>query len=238
MEQVADRMGLEARSGTAMVVRLESGKTANPGVLTVVRFLRAVGARWNDLAGVMDEVGLVNRASSSKQAPAESGTLPREVVEPVERQVELFRRGMALHRPFRPVHPQRLGPMVSAWRNYRLVSGMAELGVFEMLRRSGQAVIRFPQYRAVARHLLGVLWRAMKRKRRLEPGALRAHLAAQIAGKDPDWSARGLEPGMVRRVQGIVLDRAARIAQEQPDLLPGPLDFAALSGILEQITNP
>jgi len=82
--EVGRRMGRQGLNAHSYVWRLEQGKIANPGLMTVARFLEACGAKpeelWSVLAGQARPVSLVVKQpeKTAKQLAAEKRQQDRE----------------------------------------------------------------------------------------------------------------------------------------------------------------
>ena len=109
--EVSRRLGFRSSGGCSYVWRLEQGKIANPGLMTVVRFLEACGAKpeefWAVLAGQAQPVCLAvtpaQPEKTAKQLAAEKRQQDRErkaaMIEMLTREVTAA-IGPKLHGPF------------------------------------------------------------------------------------------------------------------------------------------
>jgi hypothetical protein len=109
----------------------------------------------------------------------------------------------------RPETPETRPISIGKFMTYRMLENLVQQGVLEVLRESSVSTVKYPAYRAVARHILGLLWQEAK----TEEG--RAGLMAELPKcptgicdkldeKEPDWTDMGLDLELVARVQAQV----------------------------------
>lgn len=211
--EVAERMGSEGGSGMMTVWRLESGRTAKPSVKLIGLFLRACGASWSELTAVLDRAVMPRSALGSVPDIGQPEKDRAKVALAAERETAAFDLRLTSRADATPIHPDRRESVVRALRNYRVVAGVIELSVVDLLRGLPVVGTLYPNYRAVARHTLGLLWQAEKKKQALpEPAKLRA--------KDEDWRRQGLDMAIVGQAQEIVLRVFRQLRENNPELMP------------------
>ena len=156
-------MGLTYPMRKMTVMLLETGRTANPTVQTLGRFLRACGALWSEVTDLLDgrepvEIDLKPIKDS------EFDVRDKQRMEwAVEKQVRKFETKLAAPIGGKPLHPGKQAETVRKLRNYRMVANIIEQAVSELLKDRSLATIEYPAFKAVAREAVGMLWREARR---------------------------------------------------------------------------
>ena len=220
---VADRMGIRCGGNRAVVARLERGQTRSPKLETVARFLRACDARWSQFTDLLEREGLIALDLKPIEESGLSDRQQKRLIRMTEKQVSKFQIKLSPRAGAKPVHPDIRMRVVSRLRNYRLVANIIGLDVIDTLRFAPISTIAYPPYQAVARHLLGLLWRALKSEKgraelaRFAPD-LPPRIREKLEQKRFDWSNQELNQELVARVQSVVLSRFLRLRKQHPEL--------------------
>lgn len=224
--EVAERMGLTRRE-QSLVCRLEQGRVANPTLQTIGRFLRACGARWQVLNTVLDDLSIP--AVKLAEAPLELAPegRRRRVREQTERQVVKYALALPDRYHQRPVAPERQAVARKRFADYRVVANLVGEGVLGVLRETELPLMAYPFYRAVGRHLLGLLWRMARTSAGREEllnhkSGLPDRIREKLEAKDLDWRRQRLDPEIVAQVQATVLAWCRELLRRNPELFPEP----------------
>jgi transcriptional regulator with XRE-family HTH domain len=226
-DEAAERMGLTGTGRRKTVERLERGRNRNPLLDTVLRFLRACGAGWGDIADVLEDAP----GSETNLKPlADSGfeaSVQKRVAAGVERQVRRYELKLARPAEGRPLHPEQRQEAVRKLRNYRLVIGIIEQAVNEHLKEEDLTTVVYPALKAVAREAVGVLWRRQKAEAGRQNGrgdtsnaACADAVTAELARRVEYWVMKKLDPGMVRAAQAVAVNRFNALREMNPELFP------------------
>jgi transcriptional regulator with XRE-family HTH domain len=205
-------MGLSYSMRKMAVMRLETGRTANPTVETLGRFLRACGALWSEVTDLL---------GSSK--PVEIDTKPIEDSEfdvrdkqrmewAVERQVRKFEARLAAPIGGKPLHPGKQAETVRKLRNYRIVANIIEQAVNELLKNKPVSMIEYPRFKMVAREAVGMLWREARRGQDAKvkgqkPAETKRRRKAEGRSKKARRSGRGMQNAECRVQNAEVADK-------------------------------
>jgi hypothetical protein len=224
-------MGLTYSMRKMTVMLLETGRTANPTVQTLGRFLRACGALWGEVTDLLDgrepvEIDLKPIRDS------EFDVRDKQRMEwAVEKQVRKFETKLAMPVGGKPLHPGKQAETVRKLRNYRIVVSIIEQAVAELLADKPVVSIEYPRYKAVAREALGLLWRAIRgsRSSKVRSQSRQAEkdlipplvgIADKLAEKAEYWVTQKLDAALVREVQTTVIRRFAALQETNPELFP------------------
>lgn len=224
--EVADRMGMAGRTSVAAVGRLERGALPSPSIRSVRRFLRACGARWYQVAAVLD----AEESEPLDLRPVDAAALAeadnRKVKERITREVERYelRQPSTFHA--KPEHPAKQKQSAERFRRYRVVANLVEQGVLELLRDCDITVLLYPWYRAAARQLLGRLWRMARTEAgRKEIGPTQSPLPDRltqfVAQREAEWEQRGLDPELTAQVLAVTKVRFQVLLESHPELFTG-----------------
>ena len=161
-DETADRMGLTGEQRRKAVERLEHGRIGNPSVDTIGRFLRACGAFWGEIAGVLEGCEPVE-IDTKPIKDSEFDVRDKQRLEwAVERQVRKFETKLAAPIGGKPLHPGKQAETVRKLRNYRMVANIIEQAVAELLSKRPLPTIEYPRFKMIAREALGLLWREVR----------------------------------------------------------------------------
>jgi len=162
-DEVADRMGLTYPMRKMTVMCLETGRTANPTVKTLGRFLRACGALWGEITDLLDGSEPVE-IDTRPIKDSEFDVRDKQRLEwAVEQQVRKFETKLARPVGGKPLHPVKQAETVRKLRNYRMVANIIEQAVSELLKNKPVASIEYPRLKMIAREAVGILWRKARR---------------------------------------------------------------------------
>ena len=162
-DEVADRMGLTYPMRKMTVMCLETGRTANPTVKTLGRFLRACGALWGEITDLLDGSEPVE-IDTRPIRDSEFDVRDKQRLEwAVEKQVRKFETKLARPVGGKPLHPVKQAETVRKLRNYRMVASIIEQAVSELLKNKPVATIEYPRFKMIAREVVGILWRKARR---------------------------------------------------------------------------
>jgi hypothetical protein len=164
-------MGLAGKVRKSFICNLEAGRVKNPKLLTVIRFIRACGAKWADFCALYDpppnpelDTREIDRASLST---ADKETLKRRLRQQVYKYESRTKRWVK-GRPMEPVVQERA--------QKRFVKHRRQYGIIEMAARRFLDKQEFPavQYFAwldLTQRIFSVLRRYPEAERatRLEP---------------------------------------------------------------------
>jgi hypothetical protein len=223
-------MGLSYSMRKMTVMLLETGRTANPTVQTLGRFLRACGALWGEVTDLLDgrepvEIDLKPIKDS------EFDVRDKQRMEwAVEKQVRKFETKLARPVGGKPLHPEKQAEAVRKLRNYRIVANIIEQAVNELLKNKSMSTIEYLRFKMIAREALGLLWREARRSQdskeeecklqiadyRLQNG----RIADKLAEKVGYWETQKLDGKLVREVQELVVRRFGALSEANPELLP------------------
>lgn len=223
---LARRMGLTGKGGHFLVGGLERGIFKRPTIPTIDRFLRACGARWMQLADVLDGVDSVPLNLKPPGRVALSDTAKEQAHAATAREARHYEREEARPVQAEPPKKEEVIRRADRLRNYRLVANVIEQAVGQMLRETPLPPLHYSLYYAVGRHLLGMLWRAVRTERgRQELVAsapiLPERLARRLEQKDKDWTEQRLDLELTARVQALVLAWFLELLRQNPELFPG-----------------
>jgi transcriptional regulator with XRE-family HTH domain len=164
--EVAERMGLTGKSSGNVVGHLEQGRARNPSVMTLTLFLRACGALWGEITGILDCLGPVpidaKAITDSELSPEDKQRLESAI----EKQVRKFEVKLAAPVDSKPLHPAQQTEAVRKLKSHRIVATLMEQAVAEVLADKPVVSIEYPRYKAVAREALGMLWKEAKRSQK------------------------------------------------------------------------
>ena len=167
-------------------MRLETGRVANPTVKTIALYLRACGALWGEITGILDyrePVPIDTKAiTDSELSPEDKQRLEWAI----EKQVRKFETKLAMPMGGKPLHPARQAEAVRKLRNYRIVVTLMEQAVAEVLADRPVVSIEYPRYKAVEREALGLLWRATR-------GSQKSKVKSQNRPEDGEGGSREAE---------------------------------------------
>ena len=219
-DEAAERMGLDGKQRRKTVERLEHGRIGNPSLDTIGRFLRACGASWGEVTAVLDR-GESVEIDTKPIADTEFEVRDKQRMEwAVEKQVRKFETNLARPIGAKPLHPKKQAEAVRKLRNYRMVVSIIEEAVAGLLADKPVVSIEYPRYKAVAREVVGLLWREARRGQKAkvkvqgarEPGSKGASLNRDCRllitdyrlqnEKTEEESAKSAESAAENRVQG------------------------------------
>ena len=235
--EVAERMGLTGKSSGNVVGHLEQGRIKNPSVRTLTLFLRACGALWGEITGILDSgepVPIDTQAITDSELSLED---KQRLEWAVNKQVRKFETKLAMPIGGRPLHPVKQAEAVRKLRNYRIVVTLIEQAVAELLADKPVVSIEYPRYKAVAREALGMLWREVRGSQKREVRRQNDDeaeckmqnaeckmqddgLADKLAEKAEYWGTQKLDRALVREVQDTVVRRFAALQETNPELFP------------------
>jgi transcriptional regulator with XRE-family HTH domain len=236
--EVAVRMGLTGRASGRFIEHLENGRTKNPSVKTIALFLRACGARWHQVTDLLEYAEPVEIDTKPIDDSEFDFRDKQRLEQAVEKQVRKYEVKLASPVGSRPEHPARQPETVRRLRNYRIVANIVEQEVAELLADRPVVSIEYPRYKAVAREVVGLLWREVRRSQkskvksqnRPEDGECRMQnaecrmqneeLAERLAEKAEYWGTQKLDAELVRKVQDVVIRRFAALQETNPELFP------------------
>jgi transcriptional regulator with XRE-family HTH domain len=217
--ELADRMKLHH----VEIWRLERAKLKKPTLEMIARFLRVCGASWSELFDLLEPVEVPENDMKAIVESEFSNEVKERMKRKLERQVYKFSRKLPYSFGGKPEPPERHRRTAEKLRNYRVVVNIVEQAITELLKEKPLSTVHYPIYKAVARQMLGILWRNAGKgmgHRALDIGEER--IARTLEEKSLFWQEQKLDMGIVGEVQATVTERFERLRKEYPELLPEP----------------
>jgi transcriptional regulator with XRE-family HTH domain len=226
LNEMADRLG----TSRIQIWRLEQGRSGNPSLGTISRYLRASGARWTEIGELLDRVPIPDIDLKPVQESGLSDWGKAKASRAAQAEVERYAKRLPFRRRIKPADTRKQSQMIARLRNYRLVTNIVEEAVLDALRDELNSGVEEHDCRKVARNILGALWRAMGNPRqqgelvKAARGGFRvppAPVVARLAAKSRTWRRMRFSPARLARIQRVVLERFRWLLDEHPELLPG-----------------
>jgi len=212
-QEVAERMGLVGKLRRKKIERLEQGKSINPTLSTVARYLRACGARWEaftDLLHKLEPIPIPTHAIEQTEFKPE---VKERIVRATKTQIDEFQKKLAYPlRPTKPEAPAKQAASVARLRNYRTAINIIEQAVNQILAPTQTSVMGYLWYKALARDFLGILWhRAQKPEGKAElqqaMPKLPQSLIERFEKRVKKWEHYQLDPEIIGKIQAEVVSR-------------------------------
>jgi transcriptional regulator with XRE-family HTH domain len=201
-DDVAERMGLVYSTRKMTVMLLETGRTANPTVGTLGRFLRACGARWSDVTDLLDSQEPVEIDARPLQ-DSEFDVRDRQRLESaVEKQVRKYELKLALPAGGKPLHPAKQAETVRKLRNYRMVATIVEQAVSELLKTRPVSTIEYPRLKMVAREALGLLWREARGSQKSKVRSQKSERPEELRAESKEQTSESKDEGRQMAEEG------------------------------------
>jgi transcriptional regulator with XRE-family HTH domain len=229
---VGERLGVSH----VHIRHLESGLVRKPSLELIAGYLRACGARWSELADILERTDSVPIETGAIDELDRTQSEKDKLKARVQGQVDNYCLKLPYRANMKPIHPDQLTSVGKRLRNYRLMVNLVEEAVLRELRYEKLTVITSHKYTDVARSIVGLLWRNAKASSRVEEtkssrAGKRENSEAEekvsgrgfseaLAKKEPAWQAEGLSLELIRRVESVVTSRFRELMAAHPDLSP------------------
>lgn len=165
LDKVAERMGYQGRSRSAITSRLETGRTRNPSILTVTRYLNAVGAKYSEFYDSLTRVRpipvepVVREALARVDPKAEvlSAEVQEEVIRKTAAEQGRFERHVASPREGAPMPPARQRKASARLLEWNAQLNTVRALVNRYLQTTDVGAYDFHKYQFVVARLLSAL---------------------------------------------------------------------------------
>jgi transcriptional regulator with XRE-family HTH domain len=217
LDEAAERMGLVGKGRRSLVSRLETGRTPDPSLRTVVRYLQVCGAYMGEFFDRFNRVDPVE----SRLLPEGASEQEKEIQRRVRNETFMWQSHVARPAGRKPLSPtqQRTGAL--RFRDYRQLANAVEAAVGEELMRLGIHPIYHLRYKAYARSVLANLRRMEPHVHASERSVAKSQRNRKEKGKarggrsrDPELIENlGLDAQIAKNVRAVVTTKLRKIGE-------------------------
>jgi transcriptional regulator with XRE-family HTH domain len=207
-DQVADRMGLKGRHRKVIIMKLETGRVANPHLRTVARFLQVCGARWSRFTDLLERTEPKVRDAALIRDSGLPDETKRRLRAETSRQTGKYLRRMTYPAGDRPLHPRKLRAMTRGFADYRAAANLLELEATGFLRSQPVIAADYVKYKALCRRILS---RVRTEARRRSPATELPTGEGKTMPGPADWQELGLDRKVAARLQKKIIARCRKL---------------------------